>query len=553
MLRALLGLFALLVVPIGGGAQAPARDNPTPPRGTASIRGRVGDAASGRPLSRVEIRAGAAGTPQQASGLTDGDGRYELDGLPAGAYTVIATKANYVRASWGEQRPEGPGRHITLADGQKLDSINFSLKRAGAVAGTIVDEFGDPITDVSVTAMRYQYIQGSRRLMPNGRGGQTNDIGEFRIYGLSPGQYYISATLRNFMANLADTNDRTGYAATLYPGTGNVAEAQRLTIAAGQTVAGINLALLPIRTAKVSGTATDAEGKPIAGGMIVVMQRLGATAMGGMVSPMRPDGKFTINGLTPGDYTLRLNVPTGEDAVADLSVSGSDINDVRLVVTRPSTIRGRVVFTASATPAASPRPTAIDVGAFRDWISGQLVRSPARIKEDGTFEVSLPAGHVLLRAAPAPAAAGTARPWRLNRVIVNDIDVADTGIDVPPDATIENVVVEMTDHSSEAMGRVTDADGNIVRDCFVVVFAQDPARWTVETRYVSVARPGADDLFHVRLLPGDYYAVAMSEVETGAWTDPEFLSQARDRATKLSIADAEKKAIDLPLSEAPVF
>ena len=303
----------------------------------------------------------------------------------------------------------------------------------------------------------------------------------------------------------------------------------------------------------MSGTATDAEGKPIAGGMIVVTQRLGATAMGGTVSPVRPDGKFTINGLTPGDYTLRLNVPTGEDAVADLSVSGSDINDVRLVVTRPSTIRGRVVFTASATPAASPRPTAIDVGAFRDWMAGQLVRSPARIKEDGTFEVSLPAGHVLLRASPAPAAAGTARPWRLNRVIVNDIDVADAGIDVAPDATIENVVVEMTDHSSEALGRVTDADGNIVRDCFVVVFAQDPARWTVETRYVSVARPGVDDLFHVRLLPGDYYAVAMSEVETGAWTDPEFLSQARDRATKLSIADAEKKAIDLPLSEAPVF
>ena len=184
---------------------------------------------------------------------------------------------------------------------------------------------------------------------------------------------------------------------------------------------------------------------------------------------------------------------------------------------------------------------------------GQLVRSPARTKEDGTFEISLPAGHVLLRAATTPAAPGTTAPWRLNRVIVNDIDVGDTGIDVPQDATIENVVVEMTDHSNEALGRVTDAVGNIVRDCFVIVFAQDPARWTVQTRYLSVARPGVDDLFHVRLLPGDYYAVAMSGVEAGAWTDPEFLSQARDRATKFSIADGEKKTIDLPLSEAPVF
>ena len=66
----------------------------------------------------------------------------------------------------------------------------------------------------------------------------------------------------------------------------------------------------------------------------------------------------------------------------------------------------------------------------------------------------------------------------------------------------------------------------------MIVFAQDPARWTVQTRYLAAVRPGPDDLFHARLLPGDYYAVAMSDVETGAWTDAEFLSHARDRATK---------------------
>ena len=240
-------------------------------------------------------------------------------------------------------------------------------------------------------------------------------------------------------------------------------------------------------------------------------------------------------------------------------MNGSDINDVQLVATKPSTIRGRVVFTASATSAAPPKPTAIDLGAVRDWSIGQVVRSPARIKEDGTFEIALPPGHVLIRGAMAGPAAPAAEPgsaapsWRLNRVIVNDIDVGDAGIDVPPNATIENVYVEMTNRSNEASGRVTDGDGNTVRDCFVIVFAQDPARWTVQTRYLSVARPGLDDLFHARLLPGDYYAVAMSDVETNAWTDPEFLAQARDRATKFSIADGEKKTIDLPLSPSPVF
>jgi hypothetical protein len=212
-------------------AQSPARDNPASTGGTASIRGRVVDAATGRALSRVEMRAG----PNQVV-LTDGEGRYEIGGLPAGTYTIVASKINYVRTSWGEQRAEGPGKRIALEDGQKFDNINIALRRGGVITGKVTDEFGDPATDVFVTAMRYQYVQGSRRLMPSGRPGQTNDIGEFRLYGLSPGQYYVSATLRNFSLFNTDTADRFGYAPTLYPGTGSVGDAQRLAVAAGQTI-----------------------------------------------------------------------------------------------------------------------------------------------------------------------------------------------------------------------------------------------------------------------------------------------------------------------------
>jgi hypothetical protein len=192
--------------------------------------------------------------------------------------------------------------------------------------------------------------------MPSGRGGSTNDIGEFRVYGLSPGQYYVSATLRNTVVG-NDTSDRTGYAATFYPGTGSAAEAQRLIIEPGQTAAGINLTLLPIRTAKVSGAAVDADGKPFAGAMIGAMQRVGGTQMGGFtMTPVPPDGRFTINGLTPGEYTVRASLPSGEMATADITVAGTDIADVQLVVAKPSIIRGRVVFAAGATAKRPPSP-----------------------------------------------------------------------------------------------------------------------------------------------------------------------------------------------------
>ena len=552
MARAFVCLGALGFAAFGW-TQPPARDTPT--AGSGSIRGRVTD-ATGRPLARAQVTAGP--NPGRADGrivLTDGDGRYDIVNLPGGTYTIVATKTNYVRTAWGEQRPEGPGKRIPLADGQKLTNVDLRMMHTGALTGKLVDEFGDPITDVLVQALRYQYVQGTRRLMPSGRGAQTNDIGEFRVYGLPPGQYFVSATLRNVPQANTDSNDHSGYAPTFYPGTGNPAEAQRMTIGPGQTITGLNLSLLPIQTATVSGTVIDVDGRPLLNGMVNIVAKSAATIINVGV-PVRNEGHFVVGGLAPGEYTIRA---TGNGSVnaalADVTVSGADVSGLQLTLARPSTIRGRIVFAPGANGSDPPSPTRYDLGAVREWALGQQVRSPSKIKDDGTFEISLMAGHVQLRAAPVGGGVGTngPPPWRINRILYNDVDVGDAGIDVSVSSTIENVVVEMTNKSSEISGHVTDANGNTVRDVFVIVFAQDQARWTVQTRWLAVARPGLDDLFHARVLAGDYYIVAMTDVETNAWTDADFLTLAREHATKISVGDNENKAIDLAVTPAPVF
>ncbi len=198
MVRASTFAAAMLSVALAAGAQTapapPVRDGGQPARdaasasGTAAIRGRVVDAATGHGLSRVEMRAGPnAGQSDGRVVLTDGDGRYEIKGLPAGTYVIIANKPNYVRTSWGEARSEGPGKRIPLADGQRLENIDVKLQRSGAVRGRILDEFGEPVTDVTVSALQYRYQQGSRALAPVGHSGSSNDIGEYKIYGLSAG------------------------------------------------------------------------------------------------------------------------------------------------------------------------------------------------------------------------------------------------------------------------------------------------------------------------------------------------------------------------------
>ena len=111
-----------------------------------------------------------------------------------------------MRASFGQRRPLGQGAPIDVATGQVVARIDAALQLAAVITGRIVDEFGDPVTNVRVAPMRYQFINGERRIQQAGGGGtMTNDLGEYRIYGLLPGQYFVSATYRRTRGAAATT------------------------------------------------------------------------------------------------------------------------------------------------------------------------------------------------------------------------------------------------------------------------------------------------------------------------------------------------------------
>ena len=110
----------------------------------------------------------------------------------------------------------------------------------------------------------------------------TNDLGQFRIYGLPPGEYYVSATLRNMNTMMIDmlgggaggptgSNQNSGYAATYYPSTPTPGEAQRVALAVGQELASVDIQLQPVKLAKITGTAVGSDGKPMAGAMVMLM------------------------------------------------------------------------------------------------------------------------------------------------------------------------------------------------------------------------------------------------------------------------------------------
>ena len=564
------------------GSQTPARDTPAK-TGTATIRGRVLAADNGQALRKAQVRASSPDVRENRLVTTDVDGRYEVKELPAGRYTITAAKGSYVSLSFGQLRPFEPGKPLDVREGQTIEKVDFFLPRGGVLTGRVLDEYGDPASDVAVQVMRSQFVQGQRRLIPAGRGAMTDDIGGFRIFGLSPGQYYVSATLRPgigpgigagigpgigqvLIGDIARTaDDRSGYAPTYYPGTPNVAEAQRITLDVGQAISDLVMTLAPVRLATVSGTAIDSAGRPFAGAMIMVGESRGLGMMVGPGSQVRADGSFTVNGLAPGEYTLQvfrspapfgppgLIGPAGaartddsESATAAISVNGSDISDVYLVGMRPSTVTGRIVAASVSNTAQSLRPSTLAVQLVPAEL-GPLMGPPSRgaVRDDFTFEAQARPGRVRVNLAPLPAG------WAVKAVRHRGDDVTDTGLDVRPNEDVEGLDIEMTDQIITVTGVVTGAGRAAVKDYSVVVFARDADRWAFP-RYQRMARPDQDGRFKITgLPPGSYDAIALDYVDPGEVNDPELLGRLKANATGFSVGDGETKQLDLRLSSIP--
>jgi hypothetical protein len=556
-LLALMLSSSLLSAQVGVAPQFPSPPGfpPVPPRdatpktGTARIRGRVVSADTGQPLRKAQIRLFSPELRENRVATTDRMGMYELADLPAGRYQLTATKGSFVQLQYGQSRPFEPGKPLEIGDGQTIEKIDFALPRGAVISGRVFDEFGEPMTDVRVAAMRYQFIQGRRQLVPAGRTATTDDVGEYRVFGLPPGQYYLSALLQTANALDVVTADRSGYAPTYYPGTANVSEAQRLTIEIGQTQSGVDLTLLPTRLARLTGTVIDADGKPLSGGMLMMLQTGGGMFMTGFGGgQIKPDGSFTISNVAPGEYTLVALNPQGgfvstgmpEQIAANVTVAGEDINGLRLAGVKPSTMRGRILLPQAA--AGSIRPATLQVSASGAQPTPFGGAGVGRVNDDLTFEMKVQPGRQLIRVALVQGAT-------LKAVRVNGADVTDSGIEFRPNEDVSDVEIELTTDQSEVSGIVLDARGQPTKDYSVVVFAKDPQRWTIASRYFGGGRPDQDGRFKVRNLPaGQYYAIALDYLEPGAGTDPEFLERVRGRATEFSLTDGQVRTLDLRLA-----
>jgi protocatechuate 3,4-dioxygenase beta subunit len=568
--------------------QLPGMGPRQPKTGTGRLRGRVVSADAGTPVRRAVLRISSPDIGTKTA-MTDAEGRYEFRDLPAGRFSLSASKAGYVAVQYGQTRPFEQGKPIDLADGQVLDKADITMPRGSVISGRLVDEFGDPMSEAMVMAMRSVWSGGRRRLQPTGRSATTNDLGQFRIYGLSPGDYYVSATMRGGAEMMAmemavaavaggsggggptGSNPNSGYAPTYFPGTPNGSEAQKITVAVGQEANNADFALLPVRLAKITGIVLSSEGKPVEGAMVSATPKNleGAGMMMGGTGRSDKNGQFTIMNVAPGDYllqsrSLQITMSGGGDNMMftarigggpdgggsesevgslPISVAGEDLANVVLMTSKGATASGHVTFEGGAKPnnitSIRVMPTAADSDGGPTLVMGGV----NTVKADGSFEVRGLLGSRLLRLMNVPTG------WTVKSVRVNGADITDTGMEFKAGEAVTGVEIALTSRLSQVSGTVAGGGGEPVKDYTVVIFADDPQRWTLpSTRYVIGRRPDQNGRFEVKPLPaGTYYAAAVEYLPEGEWGDPEVLERLKANAKRFTLDEGESKTIELKI------
>jgi hypothetical protein len=574
--------------------QNPARDRAQLPQGTGSISGRVLTADTGRPVKRARVMVLSGGRGGRGA-TTDDQGRYIVTDLGAGSYTVTGSKNGFVDAVYGQRRPQQPGTPVTLADAQAAANIDLRLTRGGVVTGTVQDEDGEALPRAIVTVQRYQYAGGERQLRPVG-GDQTDDRGQYRVFGLPPGDYYVSATttglgqlLGRGMQQLAagigtlggragagrggagglgagvlgplsgsDEPEPTGYAPTYFPGVVAAAEAGKVSVGPGQEVAGVDFQIRLVALATVSGIVGGAD--DVVPVMLMAEDAGGRGPLGGplLTGRSQADGTFAITNVPPGRYVVIARSGgrnTGpKTAMQSIAVNGENIGGVSLMLQTGVSLSGNITVESSGTPAP------IDYSGFRVDVPdvtplplggggrGGLAGGGGRAEKNGAFEVGnlLPGRHYIRITGGGQGQAPAQGQWALKTVLVAGQDVTDQPMDLKPGQNVENVTIVLTDRTTEIAGTVRDRTNAPATAMTVIAFSSDQQYWRAQSRHIQTARTDATGAFRVRGLPaGDYLLVAVDDVAQGEWFDPTYLEQARAAATRITLAEGEKKALDL--------
>lgn len=524
---------------------------------TGVVEGIVARAGSNEPVARAVVelrRGGAAGAdPKPYTITTVDDGKFSFRSVPPGQYQLAVSKPGYVSALLGQRRPNGPAETIPVAGGDTKGGYRVVLTPAGTISGRLTEPSGRPLVNAEVTASLVAYPQG-RRTFRSVQTTITDDLGEYRLFWLPPGEYYVStvplvgdrgfrldndgsdqlrdARMRQPTTALPTVRPAANVTAQIYyPGTLDMDGAAAVSVRAGLEFRGVDFVASPPPVYHIRVVAIDAlTGQPVTGPRAVNIVSSGSGA--GVVAP-GGTGPFDFPAAVPGRYAVTVTAGEMRGRV-NVEVRNQDVA-VTIPVALPFDIPGRVRIEGP------PPPKPVNLAALRiNTPYDPFVGAPppqTTVAADGSFTLKVATGDYRLNLAPPQPGV------YLKSVLLGNVDVLNNGLRIngQPEGTMEIV---LAGNVASVQGRVIDDSGQPAREV-TVALVPDPA-YRRRNDLFKTAVTDAAGIFQLSdLAPGDYKIFAWEDVEAGAWLDPAFLRTQEDRGRPVRVAEGSRQSVDV--------
>jgi hypothetical protein len=535
---------------------------PIPETKACSIAGTVVKEPGSQPLKKVLVQVVAESQKEGGNytSSTDSDGHFNIENVTPGHYRLFVEKTGLVGVN--ERGVKSETNVVTVQPGQSVDNLVLRMLPTAVISGRVTDEDGDPMAGVRVVALRKVPGKAKRQALATEG---TNDLGEYRISGLVPGQYWIVAMpgpdFRDYEQRDNDTKEKslneanqseskadTRYLTTYYPGTYDVAQASTLTLKAGDEMP-VNLTLVPAKTYRVRGivTGTMPGQKPT----VELVSKSGESMH---VTEVGHEGEFEVRGVGPGSYVVRTS--SGSDSQSfiarqEVNVVSGDVDGVKLTPRPSFTISGHVHIEGNAQGASVEFSVNLRAAELPDdsgfFMSQEYFGASAPVDHSGNFEwKQVNPGSYIVRLFGNDAQSN----FFLKSVKLGGRDV-ETGFAATGPAFLDlTISFRAGTIDGNVIEKEKDVDKNYpVANATVVAVPEEKYR-KLPDRF-GAGETDQNGRFTIRgLAPGRYTIYAWQDVDENIYRDTDFLKSQEANGTAVRVEEGSRQTVDLKVSPA---
>src|SRR3974390_159817 len=558
-MRLFAAICAVLLIPALTLCQSAVPASATSPNKEAAVvAGQVLRPDTGEPLKKAQVSLQShTGDSYSAFRLTDEQGHFSIENVPPGPYRLEVSRNGFVDNEYGQKKSGASGAVLTLSAGQRMTDLVFKMTRTASISGHFFDEECEPLPYAQVTCYRAPRQPGKEE-PSNYQPVTTNDLGEFRVFDLTPSRYYVAVNFRlkrsfDVGGRNAEREFESGYPATFFPNTTDPSKAAAISVSAGDEIRSIDLLLRPAHFVTVSGRViSTVVASPPAYGSVDLSSH--ASGLSGAAEKLNnsfevKDGHFVIHNVPPGSYTLSASFMDRESrewhmARRQLDVGTSDVQDVLVTINPGVAVTGRIVWEGA--PAG-------DVQDLMVWLrpvdENSMSYQPQSPKADGSFALKrISEGIYRPRVKPR----GHQSSFYLKAARYGPTSIPESGFAIQAGVDLP-LEITLSSRAAQLSGVVLTAD-SLPASGVTVVLIPDVARRAFKDFY-KTATTDQNGKFSIKgVAPGDYKLYSWESVEGNEWSDAEWYDAAwlKPYETKgewIHFEESDKKSVNLALIE----